>query len=292
MIERFKQFPASLASNARLARLGPGNVPALLVHPDWSTPAPVVLWLHGRTANKELDPGRYLRWMRVGIAACAIDLPSHGERSDPEGQLPQHSLRNIAQAVGEIDQILDALASPEHVGVFDLHRIAIGGMSMGGMVALRRLCDPHAFVCAAVEGSTGWLEGLYFPENHPEVLGPGAQAHRWTTKHAASDVATVDASAHIENWRPIPLLALHSRADAVVPFATQSHFIDLIRNKYAQAGANPQQIELNAWEQTGAPEEHSGFGRVSNEAKNIQTDFFVRHLRPAPGAGQPQAAQP
>jgi len=34
--------------------------------------------MHGRTANKELDPGRYLRLIRAGIAVCAIDLPGHG----------------------------------------------------------------------------------------------------------------------------------------------------------------------------------------------------------------------
>jgi len=77
-IERFSRLPSSLASRAKSVRFG--DVPALLAHPDWETPAPVVLWMHGRTVSKELDPGRYLRWVRAGIAACAVDLPGHGER--------------------------------------------------------------------------------------------------------------------------------------------------------------------------------------------------------------------
>src|SRR5262245_11172372 len=81
MIERFSQMPSALRANARWQRLGPSDIPALLVHPDWNSgqPAPMVLWMHGRTVNKELDPGRYLRWMRAGIGACAVDLPGHGE---------------------------------------------------------------------------------------------------------------------------------------------------------------------------------------------------------------------
>ena len=37
-------------------------------------------------------------------------------------------------------------------------------------------------------------------------------------------------------------------------------------------------VELHTWDETGAPEEHIGFGRFSNDAKNMQTAFFVKHL--------------
>lgn len=59
MDDRFARFPSDLAWRTRAARLGPSRVPALLAHPDWTTPAPVVIWMHGRTVSKELDPGRY-----------------------------------------------------------------------------------------------------------------------------------------------------------------------------------------------------------------------------------------
>src|SRR5262245_31574003 len=135
---RFAQFPSYLAERSRTYKFG--DVPVLLAHPDWKTAAPVVVWMHGRTANKELEPGRYLRWIRAGIAACAIDLPGHGERAVAELQTGRHSPAVIAQAVGEVDRVGEALSAPEFSGVFDLDRVGIGGMSLGGMVALRRLC--------------------------------------------------------------------------------------------------------------------------------------------------------
>ncbi len=39
-------------------------------------------------------------------------------------------------------------------------------------------------------------------------------------------------------------------------------------------------IELISWPETGAPHEHMGFGRMSNEAKNRQTEFLAEWLRP------------
>lgn len=271
MIERFAQFPAALASRARTVRLGPG-IPALLAHPDWTTPAPTVLWMHGRTAYKELDPGRYLRWIRAGIAACAVDLPGHGERLDTDLQQSARTPDLLAQMVGEIDQIVEALADPQWKGVFDLDRLGIGGMSAGGMATLRRLCDPHPFRCAAVEGTTGDLARLY----------GGDAAHPWLTAHDAERIRPVDPAQHLETWRPIPLLAVHSQADEVIPFSGMEGFIERLRARYREAGADPGLIELVSWPSTGAPQEHLGFGRYSNEAKNTQTAFLARHLGASP----------
>src|SRR4051812_49964812 len=128
MIERFVRFPQALATKSRLTRLGAGGVPALLAHPDWQRPAPVAIWLHGRTATKELDPGRYLRWIRAGIAVCAIDLPSHGERADTAHQTSADAPDVIAAAVGEIDSVVEHLGAPEYLDVFDTARLGIGGM--------------------------------------------------------------------------------------------------------------------------------------------------------------------
>ena len=273
MKDRFAEFPRDLAGRTRQVRFG--EIPALLAHPDWTNPAPTVLWLHGRTVNKELDPGRYLRWIRAGLAACAIDLPGHGERFDAALQRPEGSLGVLEQAVGEIDRIVESLADPAHGGMFDLHRLGIGGMSLGGMAVLRRLCDEHPFACASVEGTTGWLEGLYFPE---KVRLP--RAGPWVVAHDPARVKALDPMAHLEGFGPIPLLALHSEADQMVPFASMSRFIDRLREHSRQRGADPSLIELRTWPTTGAPQEHVGFGRFSNDAKNAQTEFLRKHLAP------------
>jgi alpha-beta hydrolase superfamily lysophospholipase len=280
MIERFAKLPASLEAKARRVKLGPTEVPALLAHPDWSTPAPVCIWMHGRTVTKELDAGRYVRWLKAGIAACAIDLPGHGERLDPDFHSPKRTLDLLDAAIPEIDHIVEALAAPEYKGVFDLDRMAIGGMSAGGMVTLRRLCDPHPFICAAVEGTTGDLASLYFARSQnpaPTTTPPTAS---WPVAHDPARVARVDPMQHLGGWRPIPLLALHSEKDELVPIATQRGFIDALRGHYAAAGADPKTIELHTWPETGAPQEHAGFGRFGNDAKNLQTEFLARHLPP------------
>ena len=129
-------MPKSLRDCARWVRLA--GVPSLLMHPDYGGQAeirqrPFLLWMHGRTAHKELDNSRYLRMIRAGMACVAIDLPGHGERSEPHMQTSERSMEVIEGMVNALPGMRDALAA--HAG-FDLARAAIGGMSLGGMVAL------------------------------------------------------------------------------------------------------------------------------------------------------------
>jgi alpha-beta hydrolase superfamily lysophospholipase len=270
MIHRFAKLPASLEGKARTVRLGPDrSIPALLVHPNWIDPVPTVLWMHGRTAHKELDAGRYVRWMKAGIAACAIDAPAHGERADPTRQSGRDTLGLLAELIPEIDAVVESLADPIWQNVFDLDRLGIGGMSLGGMATLRRLCDPHPFLCAAVESTTGDLAAFYTQAN--------------TATHSPDKLAPLDPARHLAGFKPLPLLALHSEADRLIPFPLQQAFLDRLRAHYTAQGADPGLIELHTWPTTGAPHEHSGFGRVGNEAKNLQTEFLVKAL-----LGRPQ----
>ena len=282
MPTRFDTLPASLRQRARPITLA--GVPALVVHPDWERAAPLVLWMHGRTVDKELDPGRYQRWMRAGIAACAIDLPGHGQRGVPPRHEPHHSLGVMRDVLPEIDPLLDALMA-EFPGVFDPARLGIGGMSLGGMVTLRRLCDPHPFAAAAVEATTGWLTELY----HPTLPDPPGRIP--PVAHGADVLRELDPALHLDGWRPIPLLVLHSESDRVVPWVGQREFVRRLRSRYASVGADPALIETHTWASTGAPQEHAGFGRVAGAAKDAQTEFFRRALglsrndQPPGGAG-------
>lgn len=272
MIERFTQLPQSLRERSQFHRLGTPGVPALLTHPDWISPSPIVIWMHGRTAHKELDAGRYLRWLRAsgprgnGIAACAVDLPGHGERYDRELQHPRATIRVLRQMLGEIDQVLEALADPVWQGVFDLDRVAIGGMSAGGMVSLRRLCEPHPFKCCAIEGTTGWVEALY------------ADGGPWSVEHDPTSLEAMDSVRSMGRFQPLPLLALHAQEDRVVPLGLQEQFLEKLRAHYLRAGADPDLIRLVTYPHTGAPQEHAGFGKFGNDAKNEQAAFLAAQL--------------
>lgn len=259
MIERFAQMPSSLRRNARWERL-PGRfgpIPALLVNPDWEAakPAPVVIWMHGRTVNKELDPGRYLRWMRAGIGACAVDLPGHGERLDPKSHTDEHALDVVRQMVDEIDDVVESL---RRTGVFDPLRIGVGGMSAGGMATLARLCRPHEFKCASVEATTGsWTH---------------QRDHGMFINRRDAELAELDPMQHLDGWREIPFQAFHSRLDKRVAFAGQEAFIEALRARYR----DPSLIDFVVYERTGVPDEHSGFGVLGSEAKDRQRDFFAK----------------
>ncbi|MFG0256391.1 MAG: alpha/beta hydrolase family protein [Phycisphaerales bacterium JB043] len=254
MHERFARLPSALQRQARRAAID-GSIPALLAHPDWESPTPVVLWFHGRTVHKELDPGRYLRWLRSGIATCAIDLPGHGERKIEGYDSIDRTLYVVEQAIEEVDTILAYLGTQ---GVFDLERAAIGGMSAGGMVTLRRCCDAHPFVCASVESTSGDFSFMDYGERYERGL-----------------IDSLDPSLHVEGWRQMPLLALHSEADEWVAVDGVRSFMDRVRER---SGDFADEVVLRTWPETGAPFEHAGFGRVANDAKNIQLDFFRRHL--------------
>ncbi len=254
------QLPTSLRARARWRRLTTAGVPVMLVHPDWeaATPAPVVLWLHGRTVEKELDPGRYLRWMRAGIATCAVDLPGHGERFDAALQRPERSLDVVRQMLAEIDPIVDAL---DAMPLFDLDNAGIGGVSAGGMATLARLCSTHRFRCVSVEATTGsWRH----------------QSHRPMFRGRGEEAAGLDPIEHLDGWREIAVQAFHGRYDEWVPIEGQQAFMDALRRHYR----DPDLIEFIKYDRTDAVYEHAGFGRMASEAKNTQLDFFKRHLFP------------
>ena len=256
MTAQFDALPSALRKQGRLAHCG--AVPTLLIQAEevYTAPPPLLLWIHGRTAFKELDPGRYLRLMRRGISVCAIDLPGHGERLDPRLHKPAHIMESILQAVEEVDTVtrfaIDALNA-------DPKRVAIGGMSAGGMVACSRLCRPHLFAAAALESTSGnWIELPMMDV----VDAP-----------AAERIAESDPMHHLNHWRPLPLIAIHARLDTWVPFAGQWRFLDAL-----EALGPPSLITRVAYGRTGAPGEHAGFGTMSSDAKDRHANFLAQQL--------------
>ncbi len=252
-------LPASVREKSRVVEFA--GVPALVVHPAFAAdgamhggPAPVLLWMHGRTASKELDPGRYLRLVRAGIASVALDLPGHGARFDEALQQPERTLEFVERMAGEIDGVVAAMAATEW---FAMDRVAVGGMSAGGMATLIRLCAPHAFRAACVECTTG----SFAWQRHRAMFEP-------------QRAARLDPIRHLESWRAIPLLILHNTLDAWVAVEGQREFVDALK-----ARGVAKDVSMHEYGETGAPHEHSGFGRFAGDAKDRQTNFLVKHLR-------------
>ena len=263
MTIRFDALPSSLRARAQLDQFG--SVPVLLARPEpASDPPPLLVWLHGRTAYKELDPGRYLRCIRGGIAVCAMDLPGHGDRGDMALQTPERVIDVVLQAAGEIDEV--TLAAIDLLGA-DPRRVAIGGMSAGGMASIARLLRPHRFAAACLEATSGDWATL-----------PMASHAR---KPARERIIANDPVSHLQSWRAIPLLAIHAKLDQWIPMQSQWRFLDAIA-----AMGSSSLIERVVYDHTGAPGEHAGFGSHAADAKAVQIEFLCRHLLAENGVAQ------
>ncbi len=251
-------MPKSLRAHARWERLA--GVPALLVHPDAPgtppQPRPTLLWMHGRTAHKEMDNGRYLRLLRAGIASVALDLPGHGERADHSMQTPERTMTVIDAALRELPAVRQALSAEQG---FRMDRVAVGGMSLGGMVALASVCRGPAWQAALVEATTGDWTHLAGAAHDPALAN------------------ALEPARHLDRWQPLPLLALHAELDEWIRIEWQRGFLQRVR---AVNGDAP--VDLTAFPRTGAPHEHVGFGSFGPQAKDAGTQFLVRHLRPEP----------
>jgi pimeloyl-ACP methyl ester carboxylesterase len=233
-----------------------GEVPALIIKSD-DQPKPFLFWIHGRTADKELDPGRYLRYVRRGINICAVDLPGHGERFVASLQEPEAAYEVVKQMSEEVDGVLESLAT---IDGFDLQRAAIGGMSAGGLASILRLVHPHPFKAAVLEATMG----QWRLSRHHKIF-----SHLSDVEFAASNPAD-----QLDHWREIPIVSFHSRHDEWMPYAAQEEFIARLKQRY-QA---PEKIEFVTFEHTGSPKEHLGFGRESAFVKDVQVEFLARAL--------------
>lgn len=253
------RLPLSLRSKSRWTTLA--GVPALVVHPEGDLRdraarrrAPALLWMHGRTASKELDPGRFLRLVRLGIGVVSLDLPGHGERADARLAEAASTLEVVEGMVTEVDPVVEAMIDD---GPFEKDSLAIGGFSAGGMAALVRLCRPHPFRAALVEATTGnWT----------------FQRHR--AMHDPVRVAAMNPIDHLESWRPIPLMILHAEHDEWVAIEGQRSFVRAL----FEHGVPPELVEMHAFDRTGAPGEHIGFGRFSAQAKDLGAAFLARTI--------------
>lgn len=255
MTLRFEQLPSRLRKRATLERFG--DVPTLIIRKD-EEPRPCIVWIHGRTADKEVDPGRYTRYLRRGINVCAVDLPGHGERFAENLQSPEAAFDVVFQMSEEIDGVMQSL---HELGGFDMTNAAIGGMSAGGIATILRLVHAHPFKACILEAT----------------MGQWRLSRRHTIFSHLSELQfnNCNPADHLNDWEEIPVLAFHARHDEWIPYAAQEEFISRLKQKYQ----DPALIEFVTFDRTGAPKEHMGFGRQSAFVKEVQVEFLARVLQ-------------
>jgi hypothetical protein len=113
-------------------------VPGVLRLPNATSPVPAALLLHGYASRKEdMAESVGVALLPLGIASLSIDLPLHGERSDP---LELRSMRNpfeLAErwrtAIEEAQLALRFLSARPEI---DRNALALSGYSLGAYLAL------------------------------------------------------------------------------------------------------------------------------------------------------------
>ncbi len=158
-----------------------GPAPALLVQAAGGRrPLPTVLWFHGFTVDALNELPKLERLAAAGLLAVGIDAAGHGRRrladfeqhfAGPREVTDQRFFALVAQTVGEVPAILDALCAE---GLADPTRLAVAGVSMGGLVTYGAVvADRRLRAAVALLGSPVWpLPGS--PHLVPERFFPTA----------------------------------------------------------------------------------------------------------------------
>ncbi|HEX2188071.1 MAG TPA: alpha/beta fold hydrolase [Longimicrobiaceae bacterium] len=176
---------------------GGDAVPAILLLPDADEPAPGALLLHGYSSRKEHmadNVGRAL--LEEGIASLAVDLPLHGDRSDPlqaqSARNPLAMVRLWRTALKEARLATRYLAARREV---DGERLAAAGYSLGSFLAVAMAADE--------------------PRVRAVVLAAGGDLPAGTPLAAVARTVA-DPLRAVRKLAPRPLLMVHGRDDRTV----------------------------------------------------------------------------
>jgi len=150
------------------------RVPAILIVPRAHEPVPAALLLHGFGSRKELmadTMGDAL--VRNGVAALAMDLPLHGERSGSPQDLrsanPMRLISTWRSAVREVRLGLEYLASHEQI---QADQIGIVGYSLGSFLANIAAAETPSVRAVLLAASGDLPEGLPFESLLRAVVDP------------------------------------------------------------------------------------------------------------------------
>jgi len=193
------------------------GVPALTVRPAARREQPpVVLWLHGFGAGKDVHRPELERIASAGFTAIGLDAVGHGERRLPELEKLQAAPRQQAHRTAvslavatakELPRVVEELTSSG--GVAAGSPVAVVGISMGGYALYRAIVEePRIRVGVALLGSPEWP----YPDSPHDALDA----------FAAAALLSITGECD-ESVPPGPARALHQRLTAERPDADQRY---------------------------------------------------------------------
>lgn len=159
-----------------------GGVPAFVVGADRlaepSRPTTAVLWYPGFRADRRTNVDELRTFADAGLVAVGLDAADHGARRPPDfddrfgphrspAEWDRHFGALVEETVAEVPGVVDEL-----LRVPRIKRVAIAGVSMGGIVAYRALAAEPRLRAAVALLATPACPGLDEPPPTAAAFAP------------------------------------------------------------------------------------------------------------------------
>jgi pimeloyl-ACP methyl ester carboxylesterase len=249
-----------------------------MIHiPDdaWPARRPVVVFVHGFTSNR-IEVPSFVGMSRLladsGIASVRFDLSGHGES---DGDFFDVTI------TGEIAETKAVVRTVRTMDFVDPERLALVGMSMGGVVAgiaaaelpgIRALCLWSPAAVAPFDVRAGYIQSRPLEVEFERQGYFDAGGHRMSPA-LARDIAGLDVYGRSARYFG-PVRIIHGDADDVAPL--------LYARRYLDHYSGPAELEV-------VPDADHGWSTVPhrNRLHRSTLEFLATHLRA--GDAQPAA---
>ena len=153
---------------------GKASVPALLLLPAATGPAPAAVLVHGYSSRKEDMAGPIGRALLArGVASLALDLPLHGSRADPVQARAARSPLTVArlwrEGLADVRLALRYAAARREI---DGRRLGLGGYSMGSFLSVAVAADDPSVRAVVLAAGGDLPEGTPFAVLARRVADP------------------------------------------------------------------------------------------------------------------------
>ncbi|TYB60125.1 alpha/beta fold hydrolase [Nonomuraea sp. PA05] len=243
---------------------------ATLHLPDGGARRPAVVFVHGFSSNR-MENRSFVLMARLleehGIASVRFDLSGHGES---DGDFFDVTI------TGEIAETRSVIGAVRDLGFADPGRIALVGMSMGGVVAgivaaeepgIRAACLWSPAAVAPFEVGAGFLKGRDIRAELKEQGYFDADSHRMSPA-LVDDIAGLDVYGRSRPYTG-PVRIIHGDRDDIAPLSYARRYLDHYTGN----------AELVVVEGAG-----HGWSTVPHRARlhRATLRFLLAHLEPSP----------
>lgn len=228
---------------------------------QYNASLPTIFFYHGFLSSKEIYSYFGYTLAKAGFRVILPDALLHGARADGDEQKRLSSFWRILQTnVDELETLKETFVAR---GLANPERLAVGGVSMGGMTTLASLVRfPWVKVAACLMGS-GYFSTLSETLYPTYRLEDAEQRDAFRLHHAP--LLSWDVSDKVAQVAHRPLFIWHGEQDDVVPFADSLR----LREEITASGHAP---NLTFVAEPGATH------KVSVYALNETVSFFERQL--------------